>query len=204
MYNILIADDESEIIDLLRLYFEKDGNKVFEAADGKRAFEILEREKIDCALLDVMMPEINGFQLLKKIREKSDIPILMLTARVDSSDKILGLDLGADDYVSKPFNPVEVVARVNANIRRYKKNVTTGTEQEKNENKIAFENLVLDTERCSLFSGESEIAITGTEFRILKLFMSSPNKLFTKSEISEAGWGEKQSRAHGRFDRPAF
>ena len=187
MYNILIADDEAELIELLKLYFEKDGNTVFQAENGARALEILSSHKIDCAILDVMMPEMNGFQVLKKIREKNDIPVLMLTARTSTSDKVLGLDLGADDYITKPFDPVEVVARVNTNIRRFRRAVTTDTDIEK-ENKITFEDFILDTERCSLFKGKENIEITGTEFKILKLFFSSPNKLFTKLEISEAGW----------------
>ena len=187
MYNILIADDEAELIELLKLYFEKDGNTVFQAENGAKALEILSSNKIDCAILDVMMPEMNGFQVLKKIREKNDIPVLMLTARTSTSDKVLGLDLGADDYITKPFDPVEVVARVNTNIRRFRKTVTTDNDFEK-ENKITFEDFVLDTERCCLFKGNEKIEITGTEYKILNLFFSSPNKLFTKLEISEAGW----------------
>ena len=187
MYNILIADDEIELIELLKLYFEKDGNAVFQAENGTKALEILSSQKIDCAILDVMMPEMNGFQVLKKIREKNDIPVLMLTARTSTSDKVLGLDLGADDYITKPFDPVEVVARVNTNIRRFRKTVTTDTDYEK-ENKFTFEDFILDTERCCLFKGNEKIEITGTEFKILKLFFSAPNKLFTKLEISEAGW----------------
>ena len=187
MYNILIADDEIELIELLKLYFEKDGNEVFQADNGAKALEILSSKKIDCAILDVMMPEMNGFQVLKKIREKNDIPVLMLTARTSTADKVLGLDLGADDYITKPFDPVEVVARVNTNIRRFRRAVTTDADIEK-ENKIVFGDFVLDTERCSLFKGKEIIEITGTEFKILKLFFSSPNKLFTKLEISDAGW----------------
>ena len=192
MYNILIADDEAEIIELLRLYFEKDGNSVFAAPNGKSALEILNREKIDCALLDVMMPEFNGFQLLKKIREEKDIPVLMITARVASSDKILGLDLGADDYITKPFDPVEVVARVNANIRRFKKLLPAqkSHEEAESESALVFENIRLDTNGCTLSKDGSEIEITSTEFKILALLMASPGKVFTKSQISEAGWGE--------------
>ena len=119
-YNILIADDEKEVIELLRLYLEKDGHRVLAAYDGMTALGIVTSTELDCAILDVMMPELNGFQLLKKIREKSRIPVLMLSARGASSDKILGLDLGADDYITKPFDPLEVVARIKSNIRRYK------------------------------------------------------------------------------------
>ncbi|MBQ9206968.1 MAG: response regulator transcription factor [Treponema sp.] len=191
-YNILIADDETEIVELLALYFEKDGNTVFKAENGAKALEIVNHEQIDCALLDVMMPEFNGFQLLKKIREEKDIPVLMITARVASSDKILGLDLGADDYITKPFDPVEVVARVNANIRRFKKLLPAQNshEEAESESALVFENIRLDTNGCTLSKDGSEIEITSTEFKILALLMASPGKVFTKSQISEAGWGE--------------
>lgn len=191
-YSVLIADDEAEIVELLALYFEKDGNTVFKAENGAKALEIVNGEQIDCAILDVMMPELNGFQLLKKIREEKDIPVLMLTARVASSDKILGLDLGADDYITKPFDPVEVVARVNANIRRFKKLLPAQKSHDEAESGavLAFENIRLDTNRCSLSKDGTEIEITSTEFKILSLMMASPGRVFTKSQISEAGWGE--------------
>ncbi|MBR4599732.1 MAG: response regulator [Treponema sp.] len=108
MDKILVADDEAEVTELLRLYLEKDGFEVLSAPDGITALGIAESEKLDCAILDVMMPELNGFQLLKKIREKSNIPVIMLTARTASSDKVLSLDMGADDYVAKPFDPLEL------------------------------------------------------------------------------------------------
>ena len=119
MYKVLVADDEAEVIELLKLYLEKDGFTVLAAENGVTALGVASTEKLDCAVLDVMMPELNGFQLLKKIREKSDIPVIMLTARVASADKVLGLDMGADDYVTKPFDPLELCARIKANIRRY-------------------------------------------------------------------------------------
>ncbi len=118
-YKILVADDEKEIRDLLRLYLEKDGYQVLEAEDGRSAISILEQEEIDMALLDIMMPEPDGYQVLKKIREGSNIPVMVLSAKNQDADKILGLDLGADDYLAKPFNPMEAMARINSNIRRF-------------------------------------------------------------------------------------
>ena len=118
-HTILIADDELEIRDLLRLYLEKEGYQVVEAIDGLDAWVKFETMDIDLAVLDVMMPGLDGFRLLKKIRETSNIPVLILSARIADNDKILGLDLGADDYLTKPFNPLEAVARIQANIRRY-------------------------------------------------------------------------------------
>lgn len=185
MYRVLIADDEAEVIELVRLYLEKDGFELLSARDGMTALGIIETEKIDCAILDVMMPELNGYQLLKKIREKSNIPVIMLTARTSSSDKILGLDLGADDYVSKPFDGLELCARVKANIRRYKENT-----KEAEPVFLKAGSLELDAEKCLLFKNGIQIELTSTEFRVLQLFMSNPSRVFTKAQISAAGWGE--------------
>ena len=115
-YTILIADDEKEIRDLLRLYLEKDGYRVLEAENGLSAVSLLEQEEIDMALLNIMMPKLDGYQVLKQIRERSNIPVMILSAKNQDSDKILGLDLGADDYLSKPFNPMEAMARINSTI----------------------------------------------------------------------------------------
>lgn len=185
MYRILIADDEAEVIELVRLYLEKDGFELLSARDGMTALGIVETEKIDCAILDVMMPELNGYQLLKKIREKSNIPVIMLTARTSSSDKILGLDLGADDYVSKPFDGLELCARVKANIRRY-----NFDSKEQSPVVLKAGSLELDAEKCLLFKNGIQIELTSTEFRVLQLFMSNPSRVFTKAQISAAGWGE--------------
>ena len=185
MQKVLIADDEAEVIELLKLYLEKDGFEVLSACDGMTALGIVSTEKIDCAILDVMMPELNGFQLLKKIREKSDIPVIMLTARVASSDKVLGLDMGADDYVTKPFDPLELCARIKANIRRFH-----ASSPEAAPVQLKAGALVLDAEKCLLFKNGTQIEITSTEFRVLQLFMANPNRVFTKAQISAAGWGE--------------
>ena len=185
MYKILIADDEKEVTELLHLYLEKDGFQVFSAGDGITALGIVSTEKLDCAILDVMMPELNGFQLLKKIREKTNIPVIMLTARTSSSDKVLGLDMGADDYVTKPFDPLELCARVKANIRRYHSaSVEAGPVL------LKAGPLELNTEKCLLYKKGSPIEITSTEFRVLQLFMTNPNRVYTKAQISAAGWGE--------------
>lgn len=118
-YRILIADDEAEIRDLLRLYLEKDGYEVLEAADGLETMESVKRENPDLLLLDIMMPGLDGYRVLRNIRETNNIPVIMLSAKGTNTDKILGLDLGADDYITKPFEPLEAVARVNSNIRRF-------------------------------------------------------------------------------------
>ena len=133
-----------------------------------------------------MMPELNGFQLLMKIREKSNIPVIMLTARVASSDKVLSLDMGADDYVTKPFDPLELCARVKANIRRYQSAFTEAVPTI-----IKAGCLELDADKCQLLKNGEQVIITSTEFKVLQLFMTNPNRVFTKAQISAAGWGEK-------------
>jgi len=189
-YRILIADDEHEIIDFLRLYLEKEGYEVIEAADGRSAYNIIETQRIDLALLDIMMPKINGFELVKLLRKTHNIPVIILSAKGEASDKILGLGLGADDYITKPFDPLEVVARVDANIRRFYK-LGAGEEQAKED--IIVRDLRLDTKQCVLYKiikGHSEqlIELTSIEFKILQLFMKSPGRVFTKKQIYETAW----------------
>ena len=154
-YVILIADDEAEIRDLLRLYLENSGYDVLEAADGLEAMEILEKEHVDLAVLDVMMPHMNGIRVLKKLRETSNIPVMVLSAKDTDADKILGLDLGADDYLTKPFNPLEAVARINSNIRRFYSLGTGGANGNSNAEflKLKVKDLELDTESCVLYRG---------------------------------------------------
>ena len=147
MGKVLVADDEKEVLELVRLYLEKDGFEVLSAKDGMSALGFVQTEDIDCAVLDVMMPKLNGFQLLKKIRESSNIPVIMLTARDASSDKVLALDMGADDYVAKPFDPLELCARVKANIRRYH-----ASNEKSAPVVLKAGSLTLDVEKCILFT----------------------------------------------------
>lgn len=186
-YSILIADDEAEIRDVLRLYLDQNDYVIFEAPDGIAAMDIFRKEKIDMALLDIMMPGIDGYRVLKNIRETSNIPVIMISAKMSESEKILGLDMGADDYITKPFAPLEAVARVKSNLRRY---YALGSGDTKDETTAVYclRNLELDTGLCTLKKDGSEIEITGVEFKILKLLMESPGKVFTKKQIYEAGW----------------
>ncbi|MGN0280614.1 MAG: response regulator transcription factor [Lachnospiraceae bacterium] len=189
-YKILIADDEAEIRDVLHLYLEKDGYEVYEAADGIRAMEVLQKEKIDLAILDIMMPGIDGYRVLRNIREDNNIPVIILSAQSSDSAKILGLDLGADDYITKPFVPLEAVARVNSNIRRFYELGTKGSGQE-SARELMVRDLRLDLEACMLYRAEEEIELTSVEFKIMKLFMENPGKVFTKQQIFEQGWEEE-------------
>lgn len=190
-YTILIADDEAEIRELLRLYLEKDGYRVLEAADGRIAVSLMEKEEIDMALLDIMMPELDGYRVLKKIRETSNIPVMILSAKNQDSDKILGLDLGADDYLAKPFNPMEAMARINSNIRRF---YSLGAKS-KELKQLKVKDLRLDTESCVVYKGEQIIDLTSVEYKLLRLFMENPGKVYTKQQVYENVWGEEYAIA---------
>lgn len=186
-YSILIADDEKEIVEILRLYLESSGLKVIEAYDGSEALAAVqsENDRIDIALVDIMMPKMDGYTLVRRIREKQNIPIIIVSARNDDSGKILGLDLGADDYITKPFNPLEVVARVQAQLRRFYRLNTPG---ERQENQITAGGLILDRLGCILNRNGLQVALTAIEFKILSLLMEHPGRVFTKSQIFEQVW----------------
>lgn len=186
-YTVLVADDEAEIRQLLRLYLEKDGYQVLEAEDGIQAMAHFQKSEIDLVLLDIMMPGLDGYQVLRKLRKESNIPVMILSAKGADEDKILGLDLGADDYLSKPFNPLEAMARINSNIRRfYALGAKGGRESE-----LCVRDLRLDTEGCMVYRGEEAISLTSVEYKLLRLFMENPGKVFTKQQLYEEGWGEE-------------
>ena len=186
-YTILIADDEREIRELLRLYLEKDGYHVLEAEDGCEALSILEQEEVDMALLDIMMPKADGYKVLKKIREGSNIPVMILSAKNQDADKILGLDLGADDYLAKPFNPMEAMARINSNIRRF---YSLGAKSQELK-QLKVKDLCLDTESCLVYKGGKPIDLTSVEYKLLRLFMENPGRVYTKQQVYENVWGEE-------------
>jgi len=191
MNNILITDDEKDIIKLLRLYLENDDVTIYEAYDGVMAYKILKNTHIDLALVDIMMPYMNGFELIKKIRQELDISIMIISAKVETTDRIFGLDLGADDYITKPFDPLEVAARVRARLRS--KNLTGfgKTESRVQENSvISVRNLSLNLDECLLYMDGVAIILTSVEYKILKLFIENPGRVFTKEQIYETGWGE--------------
>ena len=188
-YKILIADDESEIRNLLRLYLENENYEVIEAEDGQQALDLLHRHKPDLCILDIMMPKMDGFHVLQEIRKESNVPVMILSAKDADSEKILGLNLGADDYLAKPFDPLEAVARVNSNIRRFYALGANGADQGKKV--LQVRDLTLDEEACVLKKGEKTIELTSVEYRIMELFMEHPGKVFTKQQIYEQGWGEE-------------
>ncbi len=188
-YKILIADDEAEIRNVLHLYLEIDGYEVVEAENGLEALEKMKREQPDLVILDIMMPGLDGYRVLRNIREQNNIPVIMLSAKDADADKILGLDLGADDYITKPFGPLEAVARVNSNIRRFYSLGARGDKKTLKE--LTVQDLRLDLESCALYRDGEEIELTSVEFRIMKLFMEEPGKVFTKQQLYEQGWGDE-------------
>lgn len=184
MKNILIADDEKDIIKLLRLYLENDEIEIFEAYDGEMAVQILNNNVIDLALLDIMMPKINGFELTKKIRKEWHIPVMIISAKIGIADKILGLDLGADDYITKPFDPLEVAARVRA---RFRENNGVRNFGNENEN-LTVRGMTLNLAECILYQENQAISLTAVELKLMRLLMEHPGRVFTKEQIYEAGW----------------
>jgi DNA-binding response OmpR family regulator len=183
--NILIAEDEKDIRELLILHLSKDGYNVLEAENGVEAIKIFKANNIDLAILDVMMPLLDGISVLKKIREESTIPVMFLTARGEDTDKILGLGLGADDYMVKPFSPLELTARVQAQLRRYHKYTATVSKDE-----LKFGELVLNRDKFTVYKNDNEVELNAKEFKILEFLMENKGRVFTKKKLYEAVWEE--------------
>lgn len=178
---ILIAEDEANIRKLLKLYLESEGFEIIEAEDGEEAISAAYTYKPDMAILDIMMPKLDGFAVTQALRRDSDIPILIVSACNQDNDKILGLNLGADDYISKPFNALEVVARVKAQLRRSQRSLAP---------ELSINGLVLNTSTCSVTKNGEPILLTPTEYKLLSVVMRSPGRIFTKVQLSEAINGE--------------
>ena len=189
-YRILVVEDDKDIAEVIRLYLENEGYEVMWAGDGLAGDELAQKEKINLAVVDIMLPKMNGYDLVKKVREQSNIPLLTLSAKNLDSDKILGLDLGADDYMTKPFNPLELVTRVKSNIRRYYSLGSRQEDEEKPGSIWRVGELILDEDSVTLTKNGEQVVITPTEYKMLSLFMKSPGKVFTKQQIYEYGWGE--------------
>jgi DNA-binding response OmpR family regulator len=185
-YKVLIADDENEIRNLLRLYLENDGFVVSDVDSGDKVAGAMESFRPDVVLLDVMMPGKDGIHVLKDIREVSNVPVMIISARTADAERILGLNVGADDYICKPFNPLEVVARVKSLMRRFN---SLGGGEDKSE-KITLGDLKLDVEKCLLSKGGKSLELTSVEFKIMELLMKHPGKVFTKQQIYEYAWGD--------------
>jgi len=191
--NILIVDDEKEIADLIEVYLKNDGYNVYKFYNGMDALKCIESTELDLAVLDVMLPDIDGFHICQKIREKYYYPIIMLTAKVEDSDKIMGLTIGADDYITKPFNPLEVVARVKTQLRRFVRYNNAANDEENNipVSEYDIKGLIInkDTHKCTLYG--SEIKLTPIEFSVLWYLCENRGRVISSEELFERVWGEE-------------
>lgn len=174
MYNILVCDDEKDIVSALKIYLMAEGYQVYEAGNGREALEYLAKEDIHLVLMDIMMPEMDGITAMVKIREQSNVPVILLTAKSEDTDKILGLNIGADDYVTKPFNPVELQARVKSQLRRYMQLGGGSVRKEV----LTMGGIELDDRTKEVTLDGDKVALTRTEYDILKLLMENPGKVF--------------------------
>ena len=187
MYNVLICDDQPEIVNALKIYLTPEGYGLFEAKDGAEALEIVKSRDIHLVLLDVMMPNMDGITATAKIREFSNVPILLLTAKSETEDTVLGLNVGADDYITKPFVPVEVLARVRSHLRRYDR---LGAKPMEDSGTITIGGIVLDDRAKTVAVDADEVSLTPIEYEILKLLMENPGKVYSTRTIYETVWQE--------------
>ena len=186
MYNILICDDDKDIVNALKIYLTDPQYRLLTAYNGLEALETADKEDLHLVLMDIMMPQLDGISAMVRLREKSNVPVILITAKGEDSDKILGLNVGADDYITKPFNPAEVTARVRAAIRRYTQ-LGAGTARPKT---LRVGGLEMDDEAKQVCSDGEEIALTPKEYEILKLLMASPGKVFSPRDIYKRVWEE--------------
>ncbi len=193
MYNILICDDEKDIVSALKIYLTAEGYNTFYAYNGSEAIKLIEENEIHLALMDIMMPEMDGISAMIKIREFSNVPVILLTAKSEDTDKILGLNVGADDYITKPFNPVELIARVRSQLRRY---VQLGGKRSECSNLI-IGNIELDDKSKTVKVDGEEISLTPTEFEILKLLMTNAGTVLSPKEIYRKVWNDEAYGAEG-------
>ena len=187
MASILIVDDEKDIVEAIKIYLSQEDYQLYEAFNGLQALDIVKNESIDLILMDIMMPEMNGIKATHELRKITNVPILFLTAKSEDADKILGLDIGADDYITKPFNPVELKARVRSHLRRYTK---LGSKVEKS---MVFHNggITLDDERKLVEVDGERVVLTPMEYGILRLLINNPGKVYSSNEIYRLVWEDE-------------
>lgn len=186
MYHILICDDERDIVNALKIYLNDSNYALHEAYNGREALQVMEREEIQLVLMDVMMPEMDGIETMVKIREKSNVPVILLTAKSEDSDKILGLNVGADDYITKPFNPMEVCARVKSQLRRYLQLGGSNVRKEA----LRCGGIELDDKEKKVLCDGEEVSLTRTEYEILKLLMENQGQVFSPRDIYRRIWND--------------
>ncbi len=187
MYNILVCDDDIEIVQAIEIYLVKEGYHIFKAYNGKQALEILEKNTVHLIILDIMMPKLDGIETLLQIRKEKSLPVIMLSAKSEDEDKIEGLNMGADDYVTKPFNSLELIARVNSCMRRYTKLGTIET----TENIFQTGELILDDNLKKVTVDGNEIKLTPTEYNILRFLMKNEGKVYSIEQIYQSVWNEE-------------
>ncbi|MCS0670069.1 response regulator transcription factor [Cytobacillus firmus] len=185
--NILVCDDDNAIVDAIGIYLENEGYKILKAFNGEEAIEVIRDHEIHLVIMDIMMPKMDGIRATMKIREENNIPLIMLSAKSEDSDKILGLSLGADDYITKPFNPLELIARVKSQLRRY----TTFGSLETRSNVYQTGGLMIDDERRTVTTDGKEVHLTPVQYKILKLLTANAGRVFSIEEIYEKIWNEK-------------
>ena len=191
MYNILICDDEKDIVSALSIYLSTENYNIFTAYTGQEALDIVAKHGIHLILMDIMMPQMDGIAATVKLRETSNIPIILLTAKSEDSDKILGLNIGADDYVTKPFTPLELMARVNSQLRRYTQFANRSPKEEKNDRIHVIGGLELNEDTVEVFVDGKPVKMTPIEFKILALLIRTPGRVYSADEIYERVWNEK-------------
>ena len=194
MYNVLICDDQPDIVNALKIYLTPEGYNLFEAFTGQEALDIVRQNDIHLILLDVMMPVMDGITAISKIREFSNAPIILLTAKSETEDKVLGLNVGADDYITKPFVPVEVLARVRSQLRRYDR---LGSKPETVDGNLTVGGVVLDDRTKSVTVDGENVSLTPTEYAILHLLMANPGKVFSTKVLYESVWQETALGSEG-------
>ena len=188
---VLIVEDDKEIREGIEIYLRSQGYVVYQAADGVEGLDIIERETIHLAIVDVMMPRMDGIQMTVKLREKYDFPVIFLSAKSEEVDKILGLNMGADDYVTKPFTPMELLARVNSQLRRYRRFLEKLEQKQEDSNVHAVGGLELNEETVEVTVDGEPVKMTPTEYKILLLLMKNPGRVFSAEEIYEWVWNER-------------
>ncbi len=193
MPNILICDDERDIVTALKIYLSSEGYGIYEAFTGRQAIEMVRQYDIQLILMDVMMPEMDGISATAKLRENCNVPIILLTAKSEDTDKVLGLNVGADDYITKPFNPIEVLARVRSQLRRY----TSLGGMEKKPGKLIIGAIALDDETKTVTVDGEPVNLTPIEYNILLLLMSHPGRVYSSSQIYEQVWNENAYGSEG-------
>ena len=191
MNHVLIVEDDKEIREGVEIYLKSQGYVVFQAADGVEGLEVIEKEEIHLAIVDVMMPRMDGIQMTVKLRKKYDFPVIFLSAKSEEVDKIMGLNMGADDYVTKPFTPLELLARVNSQLRRYRRFMEKLGDKEKTQNIHVIGGLELDEERVEVRVDGELVKVTPMEYKILLLLMKNPGRVFSADEIYERVWNER-------------